>query len=63
MSDVNALDEPAATPLSAKGTVVDGKPIRRRDPQALIVAIRQGIPASLIGNLSTRMGMSKELLL
>lgn len=33
------------------------------DPQARIAAIRQGIPASAVGQLSTSMGMSKELLL
>lgn len=32
-------------------------------PQARIAVIRQGIPASVIGNLSARMGMSKETLL
>lgn len=33
------------------------------DPQARIAMIRQGIPASTVGKLSSRMGMSKELLL
>jgi uncharacterized protein (DUF2384 family) len=37
--------------------------IYRLDPQARIALIRQGIPASMIGNLSSRMGMSKESLL
>ncbi|MES2743261.1 MAG: antitoxin Xre-like helix-turn-helix domain-containing protein [Pseudomonadota bacterium] len=43
--------------------VVDGTQIYRFDPQARITLIRQGIPASMIGNLSSRMGMSKEQLL
>ncbi len=33
------------------------------DPQSRIALIRQGIPASTIGELSSRMGMSKESLL
>ena len=44
-------------------TVVDGTQIYRFDPQARIAVIRQGIPAATIGNLSSRMGMSKENLL
>lgn len=32
-------------------------------PQVRIAVIRRGIPASVIGNLSSRMGMSKETLL
>ena len=43
--------------------VADGTEIYRCDPQARIALIRQGIPASMIGNLSARMGMSKENLL
>lgn len=35
----------------------------RVDPQARIAAIRKGIPASTVGELSSMMGMSKELLL
>lgn len=38
-------------------------PISHIGPQARIALIRQGIPASMIGNLSLRMGMSKETLL
>lgn len=34
-----------------------------QDPQARIAAIRQGVPASTVTELSTRMGMSKENLL
>lgn len=37
--------------------------LQRVDPQARIALIRQGIPAAMIGNLSARMGMSKESLL
>ncbi len=35
----------------------------RVDPQTRIAAIRKGIPASMVGELSSTMGMSKELLL
>jgi len=35
----------------------------RLDPQARIAVIRQGIPASTISKLSSRLGMSKETLL
>ncbi len=44
-------------------SVVDTPQIYRFDPQARIVMIRQGIPASTISQLSARMGMSKESLL
>ncbi|MCE3605401.1 DUF2384 domain-containing protein [Massilia sp. P8910] len=33
------------------------------DPQSRIERIRKGIPAALVGNLSARMGMSKEFLI
>jgi putative toxin-antitoxin system antitoxin component (TIGR02293 family) len=42
---------------------LDGTQLNRLDPQARIAVIRQGIQASMIGNLSSRMGMSKENLL
>lgn len=35
----------------------------RVDPQARIAAIRKGIPASMVGEISSTMNMSKELLL
>lgn len=35
----------------------------RIEPQARIAAIRKGIPASMVGELSSTMGISKELLL
>jgi putative toxin-antitoxin system antitoxin component (TIGR02293 family) len=41
----------------------DGGQFFRIDTQARIAVIRQGIPAALVGQLSTTMGMSKELLL
>ena len=44
-------------------TIIDGAHLYRVDPQARIAVIRQGIPASMVGNLSSRMGMSKETLL
>jgi putative toxin-antitoxin system antitoxin component (TIGR02293 family) len=49
---------------TARETIfVDGTQIYRFDPQARIAVIRQGIPASMISSLSSRMGMSKENLL
>lgn len=54
----------AAAPAARQGVpIVDGTQLYRFDPQARIAVIRQGIPASIIGNLSSRMGMSKEYLL
>ncbi|HWW72570.1 MAG TPA: antitoxin Xre-like helix-turn-helix domain-containing protein [Duganella sp.] len=54
-----------AAPAAARHSVaiVDGTQLYRVDPQTRIAVIRQGIPASTIGNLSSRMGMSKENLL
>lgn len=43
--------------------IIAAKQLYRSDPQARIAAIRQGIPAATIGQLSARMGMSKENLL
>lgn len=52
------------TRTATRNTVVlDVTQIYRFDPQARIALIRQGIPASMITNLSSRMGMSKETLL
>ena len=45
-------------PVAIKGTQ-----LYLLDPQERIAVIRQGIDASMIGNLSLRMGMSKENLL
>ncbi|CAN7427362.1 DUF2384 domain-containing protein [Pseudoduganella sp. LjRoot289] len=47
--------------VAASGTYVQTAALA--DPQARIAMIRQGIPASVIGSLSSRMGMSKENLL
>jgi putative toxin-antitoxin system antitoxin component (TIGR02293 family) len=41
----------------------DSTRLYRFDPQARIAVIRQGIPASTISSLSSRLGMSKETLL
>jgi putative toxin-antitoxin system antitoxin component (TIGR02293 family) len=56
-----ALVEPEAT--AAQTIVVDGSLIYCIEPKARIAMIRQGIPASMIGKLASRMGMSKETLL
>lgn len=69
MSGSKAVAKSSEASLAAKGRVVrqavvgNGAQIYGFDPQARIALIRQGIPASMIGNLSSRMGMSKESLL
>ena len=49
-------------PLHSLG-VAESAQLYRVDPQARIAVIRQGVPASMISSLSSRMGMSKETLL
>lgn len=49
-------------PLNSLG-VAESAQLYRVGPQERIAAIRQGVPASMIGSLSSRMGMSKETLL
>lgn len=56
-----ALVQPQTAARQTK--VVDRTQNYRFDPQARIALIRQGIPASTISKLSSRMGMSKEHLL
>ncbi|WP_229476719.1 antitoxin Xre-like helix-turn-helix domain-containing protein [Massilia rubra] len=46
-----------------RSSTMEGTQLYRLDPQERIRVIRQGIDASVIGNLSSRMGMSKEYLL
>jgi putative toxin-antitoxin system antitoxin component (TIGR02293 family) len=66
-----AIEKPAAAHRAANvkrtrqagSGAFDGTQIYRVDPQARIAVIRQGIPASTISDLSSRMGMSKENLL
>lgn len=68
MSHSKILEKPART---RKESTKSSSPephgavtkLYRVDPQARIAAIRQGIPASMVGELSSTMGMSKELLL
>lgn len=55
--------EAAAPPYHEGLGVAGGAQLYRVDPQVRIDVIRQGVPASLIGSLSSRMGMSKENLL
>ncbi|SFU46543.1 type II RES/Xre toxin-antitoxin system antitoxin [Pseudoduganella namucuonensis] len=50
-------------PRGSTAVLFDRLEIFRFDPQARIALIRQGIPASVVGRLSSSMGMSKELLL
>jgi putative toxin-antitoxin system antitoxin component (TIGR02293 family) len=52
-----------AKPAARQAITANGTQISRLDPQARIALIRQGLPASMIGKLSLRMGMSKENLL
>lgn len=51
------------TPPSAPLIAADGAKRYQVDPQTRIALIRQGMPASVVGQLSSRMGISKELLL
>lgn len=53
----------AATAPTTPLIAADGAERYRVDPQARIALIRQGMPASVVGQLSSRMGISKELLL
>lgn len=53
----------AATTPSGPLIVADGAEQYRVDPSVRIALIRQGMPASTISQLSSRMGISKELLL
>jgi uncharacterized protein (DUF2384 family) len=57
---MTVAEKAAAKPVARK---FDGTHIYRIDPRDRIELIRKGIPAATIGVLSTRMGMSKELLL
>lgn len=75
MSDSKVIDKRPATVRNAAGgtanpagaarefLVAESAQAYRADPHARIAVIRQGIPAATIGNLSARMGMSKEALL
>ncbi|MEO7497032.1 MAG: hypothetical protein ABIV04_19015, partial [Massilia sp.] len=44
-------------------SAIDVTRVHHVDPQTRIKLIREGVPASTIGELSARMGMSKEYLL
>jgi putative toxin-antitoxin system antitoxin component (TIGR02293 family) len=56
MSDSDVLENRAATHRGLEY-------FHRADPQTRIAAIRQGIHAAVIGELSSTMGLSKEFLL
>ncbi|MFS2139346.1 antitoxin Xre-like helix-turn-helix domain-containing protein [Duganella sp. Dugasp56] len=64
MSNPKALEKrvPVRKALAKNTPAIDTN-LYRIDPHARIAAIRKGIPASMIGELSSTMGMSKELLL
>lgn len=53
----------AAVARKPATVIFDGGQFFRVDPQARIAVIRHGIPAAMIGELSSSMGMSKERLL
>lgn len=55
--------EPGSIMVGADINIIDSANLYRVDPQARIAAIRQGIPATVVGQLSTSMGISKEFLL
>ncbi|ELX09266.1 hypothetical protein Jab_2c13290 [Janthinobacterium sp. HH01] len=59
MSDFKTLEKPAPV-RKERGSMTN---FYRDDPQTRIATIRSGIPASIVGELSSTMGMSKELLL
>lgn len=66
MAKLHYVQAPPHAPHTARETVVaygGGAALHHADPQARIALIRQGIPASTIGSLSSRMGISKESLL
>ncbi|MDR7051493.1 putative toxin-antitoxin system antitoxin component (TIGR02293 family) [Duganella sp. 3397] len=71
MSDSIKKPVPASRPAGIKipkvakktSGSVDGLALFNLNPQSRIAVIRQGIPASTITSLSSRMGMSKETLL
>jgi uncharacterized protein (DUF2384 family) len=60
----NLKSNPVLQTQCATGAVVmNGKQVFPSDLEVRIAVIREGIPASTISNLSSRMGMSKESLL
>lgn len=71
MPNSKVIGKPAAAQRAANvkltrqvgNDAFDGTQIYRFDPQTRIAVIRQGIPASTISDLSSRMGLSKENLL
>ena len=58
-----AVAAPAKTARRGATVIFDGTQLYRVDREARIAVIRKGIPASMVGQLSTTMGISKELLL
>ena len=58
-----SMAAPAKAAIIVDTKFLLGANLYRVDPQARIAAIRKGIPVLLIGELSSTMGMSKELLL
>lgn len=58
-----AVRSAKAAPRRAAAAAFDELQLYRSDPQVRIAAIRRGISAATIGQLSLTMGMSKELLL
>lgn len=59
MSDFKTLEKPAPVRKERRSMTN----FYQDDPQTRIATIRSGIPASIVGELSSTMGMSKELLL
>jgi len=60
----DAVTYPAAAPTGeSTHFVAEASQLYHVDPQARIALIREGVPASSIGELSTHMGISKENLL
>lgn len=58
-----ALAKPASTAVVRNASSLRSSKLYRLDPQMRIAAIRKGIPASTVSELSSTMGINKELLL
>ena len=63
LARLDAVSRGKIEEVKGRQTGADSANLYRFNPQERIAVIRQGIPASMISNLSSRMGMSKENLL
>lgn len=63
LARLDAVSRGKIEDVKSRQTGADSANLYRFNPQERIAVIRQGIPASTIGSISSRMGMSKENLL